>query len=269
MDSIFIDSKNVFLDTVNPKDYVQLDRVSNIYQSLKDSIKKPLKMILLFGKPGTGKSMFLTKLSLDLKETQNVFLYETPILDESEFYKTLAQDVFQTQYSGILNFTQFMKIVKDKDFDEVPVILLDEAQLYSEELMEKIRLLADTRAMKFVIALHKTEKEDLIAKEHFQTRIWETIELSNSSAVELKIYIQKKLMKANCFDTASMFNSKIVNRIYKLTKGNYRDTNKLLYTLFDIYCVYEQNNQLYKTNTNQISIKFIEMAAIHTGLIDA
>ena len=117
--SIFVNSKNVFLDTVNPKDYVQLDRVSTIYQSLKDSIKKPLKMILLYGKPGTGKSMFLTKLSLDLAETQNVFLYDTPILDESEFYKTLAQDLFDVKYRGELNFTQFMKIVDEHIVDDV------------------------------------------------------------------------------------------------------------------------------------------------------
>jgi len=269
MDSIFINSKNVFLDTVNHKDYVQLDRVSTIYQSLKNSIKKPLKMILLYGKPGTGKSMFLTKLHSDLSPSQAIFLYPTPILDEGEFYKTLAQDVFETKFGGELNFTQFMKIVKEKKISEVPVVLLDEAQLYSETLMEKIRLLSDTRTIKFVITLHKTEKEDLIAKEHFQTRIWETIELENSSNTELKIYIQKKLMKANCFDTASMFNSKVINTIYKFTNGNYRDTNKLLYAIFDIYATYENNNQLHAINTNQISKKLIEMAAIHTGLINA
>ena len=269
MNSIYLSSKNVFIDTVNFQDYIQLDRVSTIYQSLKDSIKKPLKMILLYGRPGTGKSMFLTKLYNDLSPSQDIYLYETPILDESEFYKLLAQDIFGTKYSGELNFTQFMKVVNSKRLDSTPVVLLDEAQLYSTALMEKIRLLSDTRTIKFVITLHKTQEEDLIAKEHFKTRIWETIELENSSKSELKIYIQKKLMKANCFDTANIFTEKTVHKIHKLTGGNYRDTNKLLYTLFDLYLSYEEKNRLDKIPTNKIPTKLIEMAAIHAGLINA
>lgn len=266
--SIFENSQNVFLDSVNVRDYIQLDRVSTIYQSLKDSVKKPLKMILLYGKPGTGKSMFLTKLHHDLSSTQKVYLYQTPILDESEFFKSLALDIFNEKHNTELNFTQFMLIVNKNIPDEasVPLVLLDEAQLYSSALMEKIRLLSDTRSMKFVISLHKTEKEDLIAKEHFQTRIWESIELENASNAELKIYVQKKLMKANCFDSANMFTQNSVNLIHKLTKGNYRDTNKLLYTLFEIYSWYDENNPS-KINRMLASNKIIEMSAIHTGLI--
>jgi len=266
--SIYSSSKDVFIDTVNAKDYIQLDRVSTIYQSLKNSVKKPLKMILLYGKPGTGKSMFLSKLYQDLSKNQEIHAYMSPIIDESEFYRVLAHDLYGFNDDKELNFTQIMKINKQKESKETPLILLDEAQLYSDALMEKIRLLSDTRKLKFVIALHKTQTEDLIAKEHFQTRIWESIELKNASMAELKIYIQKKLMKANCFDSANMFSNNSVKRIYKLTNGNYRDTNKLLYSVFEIYEHY-YNKDMSKINMDKVSNKIIEMAAIHTGLIDA
>jgi type II secretory pathway predicted ATPase ExeA len=268
--SIYENSRDVFLDTVNAKDYIQLERISAIYDSLKDSIEKPLKMVLLYGKPGTGKSMFLSRLYQNLLPLQKVYLYNTPILDESEFFKTLAQDLYGIAYDGELNFTQFIKILENRELQDAltPLILLDEAQLYSTAMMEKIRLLSDTRKVKFLIALHKTDKEDIIAKEHFQTRIWESIKLENSSNSELKIYIQKKLMKANCIDTASMFTQKSINLIHKLTDGNFRNANKLVYTLFDIYLYYANTNPS-KITKGEVSTKYIEMAAIHTGLINA
>lgn len=266
--SFYLTSKEVFLDVVDAKEYVQLDRISTLYQSLKDSVKKPLKMILLYGKPGTGKSMMLNKLYEDLKNQQKVVMYHTPLVDETEFLKSLARDIYGVRPFDELNFTQFNELSEHYEFDHTPLVLLDEAQLYSVSLMEKIRLISDARKIKFVITLHKTEQEDIIAKEHFQTRIWESLELHNASVAELKIYIQKKLMKNNCFDVANMFDNKNVKRIHKITDGNYRDTNKLLNALFNIYDWYEEN-QPTKINYSNISTKIIEMAAIQTGFIHA
>jgi len=254
-------SKASFIDTVNHKGYIEIERISIIYKSLLHSIKKPLKMVLLYGRPGTGKSMFLTKLYHDLKST-------TPIFDEKEFFRTVANDIFLKGRVSSINFSQLIKIVENSSFETIPLVLLDEAQLYPESLMEKIRLLSDTRKIKFVITLHKTQKEDLIAKEHFQTRIWESIELDSASESELKTYIQKKLMHNGAIDTANMFNSKVIKNIYKLTNGNYRDTNKLLYTLFEIYISYNTAQKLYKLKLEYVEKKLIIMAAMHTGLID-
>lgn len=256
------------MDVVNPKDYIQLDSVSHIYQSLKNSVQKPLKMILLYGRPGTGKSMLLHKLHHDLSKHQKVFILSTPIINEEDFLRVLAQNIFGSPSRGSMTLTRFLEIAQAISLSDTPIALLDEAQLYSPALMEQIRLISDARAVKFVITLHKTNNEDIIAKEHFQTRIWESIELHNANAEELKVYIQKKLLKANCFDVANMFNDKNMKLITALTKGNYRETNKLLFALFSLYCWYEEN----RPNAiayNALRPKWIEMAAIHTGLIHA
>jgi hypothetical protein len=195
-------------------------------------------------------------------------MVSTPIVDEDDFLRVLAQNIFGHAPREVMTLNRFLEIASALSLPDIPIVLLDEAQLYTSSLMEKIRLISDARAIKFVITLHKTDKEDVIAKEHFQTRIWESIELQNASSEELKIYIQKKLLKANCFDVANMFNDKNIKLITSLTRGNYRESNKLLYSLFSLYCWYEENYPS-AIKYNSIKPKWIEMAAIHTGLIHA
>ncbi len=259
-------AKECFIDTEDAKKFIELDQSVYFLEKLKQTVKKPLKMILLYGEPGIGKSILLNRLYLELlKSNSNVHLFLSPILDEDNFTKTLYRKIFSRDEN--IDFNQFVDLVnKELSFNST-LILLDEAQLYSNSQMEKIRILSDTRKIKFVVSLHKTEQEDLIAKGHFQTRIWETIELKPPSMNELETYIKKKLLGKNLFNLANQFHKKHIKFIYKYTKGNYRETNKFLYHLFEIYEYYEKNKPS-KINFSRISKKYLEMSAIKLGYID-
>ena len=267
--SKFKELQKIFIDRIEISQYIGLDTSILFYNKLQESIAKPLKMILLYGKPGTGKSILINKIYHDLKEKENVFLISTPIQNQDEFIKTLYTFLIgEKEVPDNLTYNQFIDICSSLKDEKHITVLLDEAQLYPSSMMEQIRLISDTRVIKFVVSLHKTEKEDLIAKEHFQSRIWETIELKNGTVHDTQMYIQKKLIQQNYFEIASMFDKTNIKQIHRFTKGNYREINKLMYTLFEIYDYYE-NNKPSKIAHRTIKNKFIEMSALKLGYIHA
>ncbi len=259
--------KSVFTDSIDTNDFIQLDNSTIFYNKVLASIDKPLKMILLFGEPGTGKSILLNKIYSDLKDKREIHYIQTPIDRADLFVKKisalLTRGVMETD-----SFTKLSDICTKLRGNKEHVVILDEAQMYPPEIMEKIRLLSDTRSVKFVVTLHKTDQEEIIAKQHFQTRIWESIQLHNANFEDLKKYIQKKLLNKNHYEISGAIKNRHIHKIHKFTNGNFRETNKFMYTLFDLYQYYDEN-QPSKINYNSLSIKLIEMAAIKLGYIDA
>ncbi|NPA28831.1 MAG: ATP-binding protein [Epsilonproteobacteria bacterium] len=261
--------QSAFIDKIEADEYIGLDTSILFYNKLMESIEKPLKMILLFGKPGTGKSVLLNKIHHDNKESKPIYLISTPILNEEEFLRTLYDFLFpEKEQPETISFNRFIQILHTLKDEKHIIVLLDEAQLYDSTMMEKIRLISDSRVIKFVVALHKTDREDLIAKEHFQSRIWETIELKNGTVHDAQVYLQKKIVQKNFFEVATMLTKGNVKLIHRLTGGNYREINKLMYTLLEIYDYYEKK-QPSKIAGNTFQNKFIEMAGLKLGYIHA
>ncbi len=269
MKSRYETAKNVFIDSVDIDDYIELNSSVAAYKQLEHSMNKPLKMILLFGRPGTGKSILLNRITEKLKHQKEIYYFDTPAINEKEFFHKLFKVLTKKNMPNNteVNFSALVDFCKNLRGKREIVILLDEAQMYGPEMMEKIRLLSDTRAVKFIVSLHKTDDEDLVAKEHFQSRIWEVIELKNATKEDQTSYIHKKLLKKNLFEIANSIKDKDMKLIHAFTQGNFRECNKLIFTIFEI-CEYYDKNEPSKIKYDQIPKRIIEMAALKLGYIN-
>ena len=266
MTSNYTELKNIFVDG-EVFDYVNLDKSAFAYERLVQTLDKPLKLILFFGKPGTGKTFLLQKIYNDYKDKKNVIFFPRPFFEEKEFLSTLYKDIFNEKSPNFNGYNEFLSAATKKLKDKKSItVLIDEAQLYPEELIEKIRLMSDSRKFKFLFTVHKTEKEDVLAKDYFQTRIWETIELHDSSFNEIKTYIEKKMLFHNKFEYLSLFKESHYKFLMKTTHGNLRTINKLMFKLFEILEYYDVNKPS-QVRGKSLKLKFLEMAAINLGMV--
>jgi len=268
--------KYAFEDIVNPYKYIELDSNALAFDRVNRVLNRNLKMTLIYGAPGTGKSMFLNKLHNNLLiQSKYSILVSSPILEDSQLFRTISFEIFK-ELSSINYIPQdFNSLIETINLEVEyisrirPILLLDEAQLYSNATLEKIRVLADTQKIRVIFAVHQLKEANIFAQEHFKSRIWEKIELKNASLNELKIYIQKKLMGVSALQLAKQFTKRVVRNIYKITKGNYRVTNNLLYSYFNNYPqLYKQQfqNQWLKVRVKEIEITAIQIDFIHLNI---
>ena len=255
----FDELKTLFVDSEENEYYVELIKSKFAYSKLDNCLKNPFKLLLLYGRPGTGKSFLLQKFYKENKDKHHMFFFKEPIFYNTLSLKSIYSKVTGKKADDHLEFAQFVQWVAN-ELNEDVFVLLDEAQLYNDEALEWIRLLSNRPHMKFIISVHKVDKEDLLAKEHFKTRTFESIEFADISKEELKEYIGKKLLAIKRLDFWEKFSESNFKCIYKHSKGNLRNINRLLYRSLELL-EYKYNQDPKVANTN-IKNKFIEMAAM-------
>ncbi|QKF92279.1 ATP-binding protein [Campylobacter sp. CCUG 57310] len=264
--------KHLFAEDNKDSSFIHLDKSFAAYKKIINLIEKPVKLILFYGNPGCGKTFLLKKVVEDLKDREDIVFFSYPFFNENEFMTSLYEEIFKEKpIEKIQNYEEFTRIYKSKFNQEnkkVFTVLLDEAQLYPELLIEKLRLLSDSGFFKFLFAIRKTDEEHVLTKDYFKARIWESIEMSPLEVNEMRVYMESKLQSKKFDYQFLKFTDEQLELINNLTRGSLTMLNRFMFNFFELY-EYFEDNQPTIISTDTMSTKILEMAAIRSELINA
>ncbi|MRI83100.1 MAG: hypothetical protein C6I00_01640 [Nitratiruptor sp.] len=254
----YLQARDLFVDAPRAQDFIKIDSSLVHLEKLKHHYDKPFKLIILQSEPGLGKTILLQRFAYEIEDPMLIPFFK-PFFSLEAFKDTLSKLLF----GGPSPYLH--ERIREQDYP-VRTIILDEAQLYDHLFLEFLRILADTQKFRFILSMHEQSDHDLLAKPHFQTRIFDRIHLLPPKKGELLIYVQKKLINGQLLDLAKAFTMKEISYIYRYTKGNFRGTNRFLFTLFDIMHYFDEHHPSL-IGRNRIEQKFLEMTALHLGYI--
>jgi len=187
------------------------------------------------GDVGSGKSTLVQALIKKLPENIHLCHIPNPNFKVDEFYYFLSAKFGLAEFDGnkakfILNLAEFIKQCSEKN--EFALLIIDEAQVLSLELLEEIRLLSNQEYSEFgVLSIFFVGQPELnILLKHskmapLRNRIGIRFNLDPLTFDETTAYIQFRLKKAG--RTAGLFSQKAFKEIHEASGGIPRYINIL------------------------------------------
>jgi len=148
----------------NDEGYINLSSSAIAYKRLSNAVKASIKLAVIYGKAGSGKSFLLQKVYDE--NGLEVIYFAQPFFNETDFYDELYRAALggNKSFSG---YEEFLRACKTELEDKKAIaVMLDEASFYPLDLLNKIRLLSDTMLFKFIFAVHKSEDESIFFKDY-------------------------------------------------------------------------------------------------------
>jgi len=258
----YLEIAKQFEENIEECSFFESSEIIQIQNNLLNIFQNDTKqLIFLIGEPGVGKSAFIHHLVIT-NSAINIIKFDIPFLDPVDFIKTLikksGKDIIEFSMEELIK--QLISIYKNSNF----VVIIDEAQLLSKDMIEIIRILADSKAFWFVLAMHKHESKEILNAPQFSSRPHKILELNKLQKHEYKDYIYKQLKDIDKTYIRDDLTKKYLQFIYKHTNGNFREFKKILHTTF-LLLHYAQNNN--KQKYQNLSKCILTMAAIENGLI--
>ncbi len=189
--------------------------------------------LLLTGPVGTGKTTLLKLLLKTLSKNIRICLVANPLLSISEFYYFLSAQYGLDEWDGnkakfLLKFGRMVEECLRKD--ERVLLIIDEAHLLSEELLEEVRLLSNQEYQVLSIVLvGQPELADHLEQDRFlpfRQRIGLRFNLKPFLDKETGYYIKLRLLRSGA-QRLDLFNEDAIKVIHHASKGIPRTINVL------------------------------------------
>jgi len=192
--------------------------------------------VLLTGEVGTGKTTLLHALLAQLDpDTASAFIFN-PLLDPMDFFRVLFDEYgietpCRTKADYLLTLNRFL--IRRLEKDQPALLIVDEAQNLSPELLEEIRLLSNletpTSKLIQIMLVGQPELNDMLARpelRQLRQRIVLRHHLRPFDEKEMRKYVEERLRTAG-YTGKALFKRPALAEIYTQTGGTPRLVNIL------------------------------------------
>ena len=184
--------------------------------------------VLLTGEVGTGKTTLLHSLLAQLDpSTASAFIFN-PKLGTHDFFRILfdefgIREKCRTKAEYLMALNSFL--IERLERDETALLIIDEAQNLSPELLEEVRLLSNletpTHKLLQIMLVGQPELSDLLAKpelRQLRQRIVLRHDLRPFTSAELDDYVGERLRLAG-YTGKEVFNRAALKELFAVTGG--------------------------------------------------
>ncbi|MDH3693226.1 MAG: AAA family ATPase [Gammaproteobacteria bacterium] len=204
------------------------DRHSEARAHLLYGLEHGSGFVQLTGEVGTGKTTLCRSVLLALPESIEVALILNPRINEYELLQTLC-DELRVNYTPGLSPKQIVDrlnhhLLQIHAEGRRTVLIIDEAQNLSREVLEQIRLLTNLETNKEkllqIILIGQPELVDLLARpdlRQLSQRVTARYHLAPLSRRETAGFVNHRLLVAGC--ERRLFSDSAIRRVHRLSKG--------------------------------------------------
>ena len=222
--------------TPNPRFLFYSAKDREAFNHLLYGIRERKGFVQVTGEVGAGKTTVCRAMLEQLGNSFSTALILNPVLDSDQLVKAIAME-FGLQVKGFdrletveaLNHFLLAQVEKGKD----TVLIIDEAQDLTDELLEQVRLLSnletDDRKLLQIVLVGQPELRDRLNNHHLRQlrqRITVRYHLRALNRAELSRYIAHRLAVSGA-KGAPYFTAAAQWRIYRYSKGIPRLVNAL------------------------------------------